>query len=488
MAITQSNHFEKVKSMSSKSTSIEISPVDPNPSAAPVLSKHETSKGYPAFWHLRAIGMDEAALNNDLPVANPLTVLVLDVNLAEGHPFLPTAQCFTLVLAGDTSCPAATGWNAPATGNVPASLNKHLGAIKHYTVKKTRNDERSDHALGVAALVAGRYKPASRLMYRGAAPVGTKLISLGLDRDPEPMQVIAAFMHACSQNPDIIVVPRDFGDPRTKVLNPDTGAPDASTNAALCSPSVAAAWDEVDEAIKAVSKQIPIVCAAGNQGQPFLVHPARLAKNNNGVIAIGAINALGHIASYSNYGPNLTATAPSSDSETYTKYMHRFDVDNPANYAFFKANAQKLKAASDEYSSWKVLSAAWYKPNELEPNVDHESQPGAGVDQYYVGEPYREAEMFRMFGGTSASSAIAAGVLAHILMQNPQIKKGKDAKAALVAAMSTDPYKMHAPDGASAKVDLVSPIRPAPNAQSGPNGETNAPKSLFFGEGVVRIP
>jgi hypothetical protein len=71
-------------------------------------------------------------------------------------------------------------------------------------------------------------------------------------------------------------------------------------------------WEELLELIARISLRRPVVCAAGNANEEYGVYPANFASDENGIIAVGAVNARGWNCSYSPTR-NLTVWAPSTD-------------------------------------------------------------------------------------------------------------------------------------------------------------------------------
>ena len=69
--------------------------------------------------------------------------------------------------------------------------------------------------------------------------------------------------------------------------------------------------DVVTDAIDyALAAGVLVVAASGNDGDASVSFPASLAQQGNGLLAVGASNAAGKRASFSNYGPQLSLLAP----------------------------------------------------------------------------------------------------------------------------------------------------------------------------------
>lgn len=163
----------------------------------------------------------------------------------------------------------------------------------------------------------------------------------------------------------------------------------------------------------AISRDIPVVLAGGNDGRGDLAYPASLASpvgagaGKNGIIAVGAVNGGDHRASYSSgwQDPRLTVYAPSDDEEQLHAEDRRFDGlgDRPNDH-----NLGAVEGSSDRYVGWTVLS------------TDVPGLFGESIGDVVVfGKPGRPARssLYAAFGGTSAAAAIVTGVLALALRQ-----------------------------------------------------------------------
>ncbi len=210
-------------------------------------------------------------------------------------------------------------------------------------------------AEGAAAttMAAATINPNANLLpYFGVDP-HSRLISIRTSFEADPYQFIAAFLYAWSCKVDVIVMPRGLPDPMRAPLQPKTdlqadleswrGRQAADMYARLGTAEAVEAnadtaqqghlpdrpWKILQHLILAISRHIPIVCAAGNDGESQLIYPARLADDDNGIIAVGAVTAEGFRSGYSNYGEGLTVVAPSDDYEVYNRHQTRLDRSDP---------------------------------------------------------------------------------------------------------------------------------------------------------------
>lgn len=142
----------------------------------------------------------------------------------------------------------------------------------------------------------------------------------------------------------MIVLPRGLPDPKRSIVDPknelkadlelwknqdaanlftriavaDQGGPELEPKAAQKGSNPDRPWHVLKQLILAISRHIPIVCAAGNSGESQLIYPASLAADNNGIIAVGAVTVEGFRSGYSNYGEGLTVVSPLTTGRSST--------------------------------------------------------------------------------------------------------------------------------------------------------------------------
>ena len=190
------------------------------------------------------------------------------------------------------------------------------------------------------------------LPYFGVDPFST-LLSIRTSFEADPYQFIAAFLYAWTCKVDIIVLPRGLPDPVRSRLDPKEelkadletwksrhaadlyqrlhaapGDP-VDPNGAQEGSQPDRPWNILKHLIIAISRHIPVICAAGNDGESQVIYPANLADDDNGVIAVGAVTPEGFRAGYANYGDDLTLVAPSDDFEVYTRHQSRLNRADP---------------------------------------------------------------------------------------------------------------------------------------------------------------
>lgn len=253
--------------------------------------------------------------------------------------------------------------------------------------------------------------------YSGVDPF-CRIIPISTNFDPEPEQLILTLLYADLVGADVIVLARDFPAPTSLV--PDSGENAAALRRALgvdLRQSELDGWDLLGKLCVALSKRVPIVCAAGNGAQDRILYPGSLAADDNGIVAVGARTAAGAPASYSPVSDRVTVYAPSGDGERLDRDMIRLDTqsggfrpgDHSAAYlaglgnlgdpVVADADPARLHAPLDLVST-DVPGRAGYNSS---PNAQVFGRDGAILD-------YRSA--YCRFSGTSGAVALAGGLLA----------------------------------------------------------------------------
>ncbi len=276
------------------------------------------------------------------------------------------------------------------------------------------------------------------LPYFGVDPF-SRLISIRTSFESDPYQFITAFLYAWQHKVDAIVLPRGLPDPvraplqpkedlkadletwksrhaadlfqRLQMLGNGVGDPDAAQ--AGFQPD--RPWKILSHLIQAISRHIPIVCAAGNDGESQLIYPASLADDSNGIVSVGAVTAEGLRAGYSNYGEGLTLVAPSDDYPVYNRHQMRLNRFDPLlglhDYAV---------GAGREHVYCPLELVTTDLPGVF--GYDSGAQPWAQV-MPAQGNPGLGGGYYTGFGGTSGASALVGGLLA--LAQRARRAAGK---------------------------------------------------------------
>jgi subtilisin family serine protease len=177
---------------------------------------------------------------------------------------------------------------------------------------------------------------------------------------------------------------------------------------------------ELSEKINEVAREVPVVCASGNDGTNFLVHPASL----EGTIAVGACNEKGYRSTYSQYGEGLDLVAPSNDLPVEDAAVVRLDLD--------EANL-RVRAEAERQARLANRAVPNDRPLNLNELLKLEQAAAWNLDQFgslsiattdhrgdfgYNDEPpgdFCPVTGDFGFGGTSAAAAQVAGVVALML-------------------------------------------------------------------------
>ncbi|OBQ91386.1 S8 family serine peptidase [Mesorhizobium sp. AA23] len=250
--------------------------------------------------------------------------------------------------------------------------------------------------------------------YWGAAP-GAELLPIEISARPDAAQLILAFLYARDQKVSVIHFPREVPDPwRAHRSYPGHGD-SRYTSVEQAKPI----WDYFEKLFEAISEEIPIICAAGNDGYDHLIYPASKAGESNGVIAVAAVTYRARRSAYSNYSGDptdnsVTISAPSDDQEVCTRCQIRLDRESPRSRDHNFDIYEKLPQV--EYAPQGVLTTDipgyhGYSGGQLE-----------GIQPPTV-ESRDRAGLYTVFGGTSAASAIVAGAAA--LLQSKHRSTGR---------------------------------------------------------------
>ena len=279
--------------------------------------------------------------------------------------------------------------------------------------------------------------------YAGVDPF-CEIVPISTNFDPEPEQLIVALLYAALIDADVIVLARDFPAPASLAPGAEPG-PDAVSRAlgVGITADELERWTVLEALTLALSKRVPIVCAAGNGAQQQIMYPGSLAAEDNGIISVGARTASGQPASYSPVTDHVTVYAPSGDGERLDRDMQRLDVQgagfNPNDHSQFyrgglgsfgdpsnTAGAGRGTHAPQDLISTDVPGRAGYNSS---PNAQIFGHNGAILD-------YRSA--YCRFSGTSGAVALTGGLLSLALSAGRLTKGGAEFGASAKAALCGD--------------------------------------------------
>lgn len=328
------------------------------------------------------------------------------------------------------------------------------------------------------------------LPYFGVDPF-SKLLSIRTSFEADPHQFIAAFLYAWSCRVDVIIMPRGLPDPIRSRLTPKTdlmadletwrgrqaadlyarmeadSLQDKDATAAQTGHLPDRPWAILKQLILAISRQIPVVCAAGNDGESQLIYPACLAADDNGIIAVGAVTAEGYRSGYSNYGDGLTLVAPSDDYEIYNRHQTRLDQIDPlrAMHDYSVGSAREYVFSSLDLVTTDLPGVFGYDAGHAPWSFVLPGQGNAGDGGGY----------YTAFGGTSGASSLIGGLV--LLAQRARQAHGKTALTGLQA-------KALICDASSIAASVAPGTRPLTPDTMNADDEDQIDLEYFFGAGL----
>lgn len=439
--------------------------------AAPAASPYDPEVKAAFFAGLSTAGL--GALNLTGPETGYLNSLIAELMASEGvvHTLIEGDETFgthgTAVAGLAIGEPAMTVQGAPALPDVLIADD------------------------GTAAPNQNR----NTLPYFGVDPF-SRLISIRTGFEQQPDQFITAFLYAYTNGADVILLPRGLPDPVRSVINPkpelsqdlderanweradlfarlEEATPLASEIRPYAVGKTAnrdVAWNILAKLIVAISRKVPVICAAGNDGESQLIYPASLAAANNGIVAVGAVTPNGYRSGYSNYGTKLTLVAPSDDFEIYTRHQLRVDRTDPMvdQHFYHPGNGKVIP-----HSHFSLLTTDLPGTFGYAGGSDPYSSILPPLDNPGIGGGYYTA-----FGGTSGAAALVAGVAALVARAN----KAKHGPAAKLDGLSSKAILVAACDQDVAVKPGATPLTPDPmNADN----EPAKGKGYFFGAGLL---
>ncbi|MBC9245137.1 S8 family serine peptidase [Paracoccus sp. 11-3] len=428
------------------------------------LPASETYPSYDALWHLKTLGVlaaDSAPNGWSVERCDPPTrVAIIDTSVAVEHPNLVGVVNRDLSLdlfsarLGSFSCfmdgkqPIGNlplEWETDISDGLPHARRLltefvdrlSIGSTAHYRgIKPCVSPTFSTHGTCVAGLVGARPSIAAQvditghisqlpLPYMGVDPT-CEIVQISTNFDPHPESLLLAFLYAHLIKADLILLPRAIPDPSrivpelTDVMVGQQDLQQATRRVPL-KPEEKEMWTELAQLIVAVSKQCPVICAAGNANEENAIYPANLATDHNGIISVGAINAKGYRSSYSS-PESATVFAPSNDAEVFDRVEVRLDEMRPD----YDAVGVPDTNSNHKFSSFDVIAT------DVPGRGGYSSSP---FQQEYPDMRLREfGSYFCRFGGTSAAAALVCGFLSLAISTGRLVKSdGLVAKAWLLA-------------------------------------------------------
>ncbi|MFC3324740.1 S8 family peptidase [Mesorhizobium cantuariense] len=443
---------------------------------------------YHPLWHLKRINWLEG-FGASVPEDEPITtrVFLIDTGVHVGHPYL--SKAIDAQLAIDFSALPfglryVDGINKPIEfdpeilDHLPLSANdkatisqlmqRASGKLCKAPLETALHTAFPSHGTACAGLIGARMpgfftdplpsltdgKPALAVPYWGVDPLST-IIPVSTSLNPTPGQLILALVYALQNQADVIHLPRGI----SVAWMSDNGEYD-NPGLSLKTDQDEAEWEALEALLFAISRTVPIVCAAGNSGENSLAYPANLSledKGENGIISVGALSSAGFRSSYSNYGPGLTVVAPSDDATVFNRYQIRINELGRRYRLHDYAGYVGAGLPRVDFSREAILST------DIPGQNGYTGYSPLGYDEdddtfAHANDPLQGA--FTLFGGTSAASSIVAGVVALMTRRakmKGQILSGPQLKQILRATARGTPADTKADDinGDKASLELL---------------------------------
>jgi subtilisin family serine protease len=388
---------------------------------------------YSPLWHLVRIGWPDAFRNSSQGDESVGTrVFIIDNGAYVAHPYLTTIdQSLAIDLRArprglsyskhpDFSIPGSVLDGLALSAGHRATIEAILAMSSRYRADPPAESafQRTfpSHGTSAAGIIGARlpsfsdrqppgWRPALEVPFTGVDPSCT-IVPVATSMKPDPEALIRAFAYALHHEADVIHLPRGVAVDWKE----DTGEYDNVGKTIKPEEGLAENWDAFEAFLVALSMQVPVVCAAGNSGESTVAYPGSLARPDNGIITVGAATAHGFRASYSNYGEGLTLVAPSDDAPAFSRHQMRLN-ERGKRYVFH------------DYASYAAdkggplprvkLSMRGIFTTDIPGQRGYTGATPLGFDdddERYVLERNPVEGAFTLFGGTSAASAIVAGV------------------------------------------------------------------------------
>ena len=277
----------------------------------------------------------------------------------------------------------------------------------------------------------------TKLNYCGVNPLA-RIIPINTVYSASYAPVIMALLYAVAQNADVILMPRivhDLGAGMSPKKIRDSRDPRVTRH--MLQGRAGAERDLFEAVLAKVSDAIPVVVAAGNDGSADVKYPGSLksetdatgASPHGNLFVAGAATALGSLASYSSGGASDGVTLmPSDDAQIINADFQRPDLQSWRSRNI-DTDTPRPAPATDPFphAPYGVLTldipGQYGYASQGRENTDYDdlfSDAGAGdLIEDAAGTRTQEAafrSLYAVFGGTSAASAILAGLLS--LCQN----------------------------------------------------------------------
>lgn len=384
-----------------------------------MTKKTETTKNplkgtgfYPSFhalWHLKALGVTDGDSGQFSSTPwmgeehnSAVRIVIMDTTVDWEHPNLQgvidTEQMRDFSGSNDgekvntKTGPTIYG----AHGTAVAGL---IGARPAAAVKLQLPNRAGLSAINAHSVSTKSETREINLPYVGINPFCT-IIPVSLTASPDPEMVLAAldYINKLDPKPQIIVVAAAWDDTVRAKMNKQSFDKDEKK------------WSDVTTVLSEICKSHLVLCAAGNSGADEMAYPASLAETTPGMIAVTACDTDGIPLTYA-YRPQ-----PEQKKIIATLSTQGTRYDNISTFLDPWAEVDPyLEKPSDnsKFPIQRIISLDPRGRRGYNPSIYRYDPPTNG--------PHLEiASLYAEFSGTSAATAIAAGLIS-LAMQ----KKGK---------------------------------------------------------------
>ncbi|MDP3195414.1 S8 family serine peptidase [Tabrizicola sp.] len=402
---------------------------------------------YHALWHLKALGVVDDLTSfrgawDRHQAGTEVRVAVIDTPVAHDHPNLQGAidlalmRDFSIHDEGVFVVPTDDGPIEEAREKLVADLPGWTGTgveeAKRTIQKETaKKDDRpycapryfGAHGTAIAGLIGARpagidiRKPASlvepqkpsyndplTLPYAGVNPF-CSIIPITTSASPDPDMVLAALNYARLIKPDIVVIAAAWEDQRHRKSR----------------------WAKVDEALLALCKDSVVLCAAGNSGDIDLAYPACLSVEPGGPIAVTACDKAGNVLAYAP-DPQKNDRVLRTLSSWSEAYSNKGVIRDP-----WKAvDPMIVQPADDPTLGGPVVDL----PAEGLIALDAPGPYGYNPSPFRYrpsgkGPHFDVGSLYCQFSGTSAATALAAGLIGLAIQESGKSSNSEKAPETL---------------------------------------------------------
>lgn len=356
-------------------------------------------------------------------------------------------------------------------------------AIKHSAVVQ---QEPGAHGTAVAGLIAGvpairpqvkavnlgaEARPANNtdvdLPYAGINPFAS-IVPVTLTAAPYPDMVLGALNYIEAIKPDVIVIAAAWAD--HEMLKASTSAADAtwqmeqnewdvpftSTDKAQTQdalpPTDDALWSKVSAKLIALSETSTVLCAAGNVATSELVYPACLCtRTDNNIWAVTACD---------NDGARLSYAPPLIDGARMIQTLSTQLPRNDREKVVVDPYSAKLPELTQENPGFQVVGALDLITLDPQGRQGYNPSEFPAPDNTFGAPLVEIGSLYTRFSGTSAATAVAAGLISLGLTTAEDLEDGTEFDP-------TEPFDLQQAQAFVRKFNLALEPIPAPSRETG---------------------